>query len=256
MDILTEKPQHRPINKAAFIEIQRSSPSEKKPHVITYHKNFKDREKNILKQRIAILPTELQNHVAKINVLGRGTANLARFEQERGFGKGILELNRAFFEKNEQGQELILLHEVAGHGLLDALNSLSPDRFATVKNVWESLFNLHANLAYKDKSASYHKNEGKGIGDIDLKHEEFIANRLAEYVLKNTQKYGDNLIHFLRNKDKSFTDSEEEIVQKACEETYNLFIHSTKEYEQANSTEKFTPIKFPFTPLPEDLKAA
>ncbi len=52
-----------------------------------------------------------------------------------------------------------------------------------------------------------------------MEQEEFIANRMAEFLLKRTGKYGEGDVNFLRTTEETFTKHEEDLVRGACEET-------------------------------------
>lgn len=183
---------------------------------VEIHKSIKPREAEKLLNVFNLLPPELVGHVAKVNFIARPSVpqefrdgnpiytsdkrpneSGARFVQGRGYGNGILEINRVIFDENPKILELIIFHEVGGHGILDGIYSLSQEQFSAVMSVWKTVFEYDPPLISKDKSGKSKHNVGKyGINDVPLEQEEFIANRMAEFLLKRTGKYGEGDVNF------------------------------------------------------------
>ncbi|GIW59317.1 MAG: hypothetical protein KatS3mg087_0383 [Patescibacteria group bacterium] len=204
----------------------RNSLSERK---IPFDHKIKERERTTIITALELLPTEVTNHLMRVNLLPRGHASFARFEELRGFGKGILEVNRELFSIRERDVQLTILHEVGGHGILDGLHSLDQDLFGQIEDNWLQIFEQYPELLSKDRNSGHELScKDTGIGKLALNQEEFIADRMAEYFAVKSGKFGEHQVHFLRKKDNPFTEEEETAVQSACELTYAQFMTATQ----------------------------
>ncbi len=156
-----------PVIMPADVAIEKPVIKRKKVEI---HKSFKPREAEKLNNALDLLPPELVGHVAKVNFIARPAVpqefrdgnpiytsdkrpneSGARFVQGRGYGNGIPEINRVIFDENPKILELIIFHEVGGHGILDGIYSLSQEQFSAVMSVWKTVFEYDPPLISKDK---------------------------------------------------------------------------------------------------------
>jgi hypothetical protein len=193
----------------------------------SYDSKIKDRYKEMLKSFFMLNPSELFSMIGKVQLLPRNSKSLAKWAQGLGTRKGNLEVSHSLFELEPKNQELVLLHELGGHALLDFLKRFSPNSFEEVKEIWLQVFRDFPEIISKDRNSRSKLHENiEGIGGLQLQEEEFISDRMAEFFINLSQKYNDERIVFLRSKDQKFTLEKETASYQSCRKTYEIFLRS------------------------------